>query len=73
MNKINDYEPRIGGERLHRLRNLALKFDVSEETVRSWIKKGRLEAFKIGGSFRVSDAQLARFLEGARGEVNVDA
>jgi excisionase family DNA binding protein len=44
---------------------VALWWGVSDETVRRWIKKGRLKATNIGGSrrkiYRISASELNKF------------
>lgn len=57
-----DLEPRIGGNRFRSLREVSEVFDVTSQTVTNWIRRGVLEAYKVGGVYRVSDAQLDRFL-----------
>lgn len=51
---------------------VAERFKVSHMTVYRWIKAGELDAYKIGGEFRITEAAIERFLEAhrfrARGE-----
>jgi excisionase family DNA binding protein len=49
------------------VRVIAKRLDVTTETVRTWIASGKLEhsGRTPGGHYRVSEAQLARLLEGA--------
>lgn len=42
---------------------LAEKLKVSEQTIRLWIREGRLEAYKFGRAHRVPAEALQRFLE----------
>jgi excisionase family DNA binding protein len=40
--------------------------EVSIDTVRNWIKQGRLEAFKVGRDYRISQEQFDRFMNERR-------
>jgi len=35
---------------------------VPEKRVRAWIKEGRLQAYKLGGEWRISEEALEEFL-----------
>jgi len=37
--------------------------NVSEQSLRLWIKKGKLKAIKIGRGVRISKSELERFLQ----------
>jgi predicted XRE-type DNA-binding protein len=43
--------------------NVALMFDVTQATVRQWIKQDLFKAVKINGSWRVRQSELNRFAE----------
>jgi excisionase family DNA binding protein len=47
---------------------LARRLDVSEKTARRYVQSGKLPSVFVGGAYRVSEADLTRFLEGARVE-----
>jgi len=42
------------------IREAATRADVTEKTVRRWIKSGRLHALKLGGQYRITLADLDR-------------
>jgi excisionase family DNA binding protein len=42
---------------------LSDKLKVSEQTIRMWIREGRIEAYKFGRAHRVPASALQRFLE----------
>jgi excisionase family DNA binding protein len=46
-----------------RVREVARRFDVTEETIRDWINSGRLSAIKLGRSWRVSSEDVERILQ----------
>jgi excisionase family DNA binding protein len=50
----------------NKIPEVAYKIGVSEKTARRYVKSGELPASFIGGAYRVSDADLEKFLEGAR-------
>lgn len=50
-------------EKLMKPEEVAARLDVDPETVRIWLRKGRLPASKIGHFWRVSEAQLQEFLQ----------
>ena len=54
--------------RLLTLRDVAEAVQVSETTVRRWVRTGVLPAYKLGkrGQFRVGEEDLQAFLEGQR-------
>lgn len=45
------------------VKEIATNLDVSEETVRNWIRSGELKAIDIGRGYRVPIAEYKRFLE----------
>jgi len=47
-------------------REVAERFKVSEETVRRYIREGKLKAIKFGNSYRISDEALQEFLDKQR-------
>jgi excisionase family DNA binding protein len=47
---------------------VARRLDVSEPTVRRMVKGGKLPSVFVGGAYRVSEADLAEFLENAKVE-----
>jgi excisionase family DNA binding protein len=46
-----------------RVREVARRFEVTEETIRDWINSGRLSAIKIGKSWRISAEDVERILQ----------
>jgi excisionase family DNA binding protein len=44
----------------------ATTFNVTERTIRSWIKQSILQAVKIGGVVRISRERVQQILEGAK-------
>jgi excisionase family DNA binding protein len=61
------YERSMGAkmphDRYQTVQELAERLEVAEATVRKWIKSGELRAIDIGKGWRVSDADLERFLK----------
>jgi excisionase family DNA binding protein len=49
-------------DRYQTVQELAERLEVSEATVRQWIKSGELRAIDIGKGWRVADTDLERFL-----------
>jgi excisionase family DNA binding protein len=49
-----------------KLPEVARRLDVSEKTARRYVKSGALPSVFLGGAYRVSEADLAEFLESAR-------
>jgi len=59
-------KPEPAVERRHlTLREVAARLGVSEKTVRRWIARGNLDAWRQGRVVRVSESALRRFLEDA--------
>ena len=42
--------------------DIAILFAVSEQTVRKWIKEGKLQSFKVGRGVRVTAEALRNYL-----------
>jgi excisionase family DNA binding protein len=42
---------------------IADKLKVSEQTIRAWIREGRLEAYKFGRAHRIPAASFQQFME----------
>jgi excisionase family DNA binding protein len=49
-------------DRYQTVHEIAERLEVSDATVRQWIKSGALRAVDIGKGWRVADTDLARFL-----------
>jgi excisionase family DNA binding protein len=54
----------VGGTTLYTLIELAKMLDITDVTLRRYIKEGKLKATKIGGSFHILDDDLKAFLNG---------
>lgn len=52
----------LAGITLYNLKDLAAQLDVSVATLRSYIEQGRLQAIKVGRSYRVTEEALKTFL-----------
>jgi putative molybdopterin biosynthesis protein len=50
-------------ERFYSVEEIAGRLQVSEQTVRRWVKGGRLAAFKPGKELRIRPSDLKEFLE----------
>lgn len=50
-------------DRYQTVQELAERLEVSEATVRNWIKSGTLRAIDIGKGWRISNTDLERFLK----------
>ncbi len=50
------------GDDLHTVPEVADHCQVSEKTVRRWIKKGDLEALRLGRLLRITPSAFRRFL-----------
>jgi excisionase family DNA binding protein len=46
--------------------DIAEELSVSVDTVRNWIKQGKLEAYKVGRDYRISREQFEKFMEERR-------
>lgn len=54
--------PPPAGTNLHRIDVIAGRLDVHVQTVRKWIRDGRLEATRLGGLVYISDENFDRFV-----------
>jgi excisionase family DNA binding protein len=50
-------------DRYQTVKELAERLEISEATVRQWIKSGDLRAIDIGKGWRIADTDLERFLK----------
>lgn len=58
-------------ERFLTVREIADRMRVTEFTVRNWLRSGKLQGYRPGGTkagWRVKESDLERFIEGGRGE-----
>jgi len=54
----------IAGRKYFTVSEAAKKFNKADKTIRRWIKEGRLDAKKVGGSFLISEANIIKMVEG---------
>ena len=47
---------------------IARELDVSEETVRNWIRRGQLKAYKFGRDYRIKQTDFDAFVESQASE-----
>ena len=47
---------------------IAEQFNLQAQTVRLWIRQGKLKAVKLGALWRVSEEELQRFIKAGQGE-----
>jgi len=52
----------VGGESIYTINEVAEKFHYQRSTVWRWIKNGKIEAVKVGGQWRITEAALVKFL-----------
>jgi excisionase family DNA binding protein len=58
-------------ERLLTVREVAERLRSAPETVRRWLRQGKLRGFRPGGTklgYRIPESELERFLRSAEGE-----
>ena len=58
----------IEGIKFYTVLELAKKLHITSDTVRKYIKEGRIKATKVGLSFLISHKELMRFLGEPEGE-----
>jgi len=51
---------------LHSIPAIAQRLDVSEKSVRRFIERGLLRAYKVGGQIRIAEEDLMAFLASCR-------
>lgn len=51
---------------MYTIAEISDKLKVSDRTVRNWIDRGILIAYKLGNSYRVSDEDFKKFIENAK-------
>ena len=52
-------------EKLYTVKDLAEMLQVTEHSIRRYIREGKLECVRIGNTIRFKQEQLDRFLEGS--------
>lgn len=55
---------KLGNITAYTVQEIAEKFNISAETVRTYIKKGKLKACKMGTKYYVTEDNLKAYLEG---------
>lgn len=53
----------IQGIRFYTLQEVALELDVTAQTVRAWIKQGRIKSLRIGRPILITEESLRDFLQ----------
>ncbi len=59
-------------DEFYTVEELADKLKVSEQTIRLWIREGRLEAYKFGRAHRIPGEAFRRFLEQSKQRPGTD-
>jgi excisionase family DNA binding protein len=54
----------IAGKKLYTLKEVAAGVGVHYQTVKGWVSDGTLHANKMGKSYRVTEEELNRLIEG---------
>ena len=54
----------IAGKRYYTTQEIAEKLSLNIETVRRWIKSGKLKAKKIGRTYYIEESELLKLFEG---------
>ena len=54
----------IAGKKLYTLKEIATGVGVHYQTVKGWVADGKLNANKVGRSYRVTEEELNRLIEG---------
>lgn len=50
---------------------VAERFKVKDQTVRTWLMRGELQSFKIGNNVRITEASIQLFLEDSSKPKNI--
>jgi excisionase family DNA binding protein len=50
-------------EQWYTLKEIAEKFKVTVQTIRNWIRQGKIRAIKLGGNWRISQSEVDNFTE----------
>lgn len=56
-------KPEETENKLHSVKSLSLLADVSELSIRNWIKEGKIQAKKIGGRILIEQSQFEKGLQ----------
>lgn len=51
------------GEKSYRLKDLSKGLDLNIETIRRYVRSGKLESYRFGKEYFVTETQLNRFIE----------
>ena len=51
---------------MYTIAEVSIMLKVSDRTVRNWIERGTLTAYKFGNSYRVSEEELNNFIKNAK-------
>ncbi len=54
----------IAGKKLYTLKEVAAGVGVHYQTVKAWVADGKLNANKVGKSYRVTEEELNRLISG---------
>jgi len=59
---LDPNKPTLAGETFYTIFEVSEGLDVSDRTVRNWIKSGELSAYRVGRQWRISDKDFKQFL-----------
>jgi excisionase family DNA binding protein len=59
------------GEQYYTVEEVAQQFKVSDQTVRNWIKKGRLQAIQVASVIRIPESAINDFLASSKQEADL--
>ena len=53
----------VGGKTMYTIKTLSTELKVHPNTVRNWIRDGKLEVIKVGKGIRITEEQLQKVFE----------
>ena len=64
MSEENCISTTMMGEKAYRIKHVAKKLDLSVETIRRYVRSGKLESYHFSKEYFITESQLNKFIKG---------
>lgn len=68
MDNKNCISTTMMGEKAYKIKHIAILLDLNIETIRRYVRSGKIESYHYGKEYVITESQLQKFIEGSKNE-----